>query len=276
MRSNLDQFRLEIEKALAGRSNAGEAIRAGLPRDAISRVLRGHEPRFTRIAEICDALDLEFYIGPPRDAPAAPAPAAPAQDETTQGPGTLAYPLEVARSLQRSAWDIVRLAVGAGRNPIPRELWPIIAAQFGDEPAIVNGTIPPGTRPVDVIELEAAAGGSGQPMRNGVVGQVWFRHGWLERRGLDPEHCVVMGVAGDSMAPLFPDGCSVLVNRAHTEWEPPGVYIVRTAGGLVIKRAARAADGAAIMQSDHPDWPDEPLPEAAVIVGRVRWMAHGV
>ena len=274
MRSNLDQFRLDIEKALDGRSRAGESKRAGLPDDAISRVLRGHEPKFTRIAEICEALDLEFYVGPPRDAPAAPA--GPAQDETTQGPGALAYPLEVARSLQRSAWDIVRLAVGAGRNPIPRELWPIIAAQFGDDPAVVNGTIPPGTRPVDVIELEAAAGGSGQPMRNGVVGQVWFRHGWLEVRGLDPERCVVMGVAGDSMAPRFPDGCSVLVNRAHTEWEPPGVYIVRTAEGLLIKRAARAEDGAAIMRNDHPDWPDEPLPEAAEIMGRVRWMAHGV
>ena len=274
MHKAVEQLRREVETAMEGRSVTGEAERAGLPRDAFRTILRGVDPGLSRVADICDALGLELYIGPPRDLPPQPQPAEPADPEPA--PGALGYPLEVARSLQRSAWDIVRLAVGAGRNPIPRELWPIIAAQFGDEPAVVNGTIPPGTQPLDVIELDAAADGSGQPMRNGVVGQVWFRHGWLERRGLDPEHCVVMGVAGDSMAPRFPDGCSVLVNRAHTEWEPPGVYIVRTAEGLVIKRAGRAADGAAIMQSDHPDWPDEPLPEAAEIVGRVRWMAQGV
>ena len=43
------------------------AIKKGLPQDAIRSVLRGHVPKLERAAEICAALGLEFYIGPPRE-----------------------------------------------------------------------------------------------------------------------------------------------------------------------------------------------------------------
>ncbi len=53
------------------------AKKAGLPDDALRSVLGGHDPKAGRLAEICRALDLEFYIGPPRaPAPAESAPAA--------------------------------------------------------------------------------------------------------------------------------------------------------------------------------------------------------
>ena len=42
------------------------ATDAGLPAHAIRFVLDGHEPKVGRAAEICRALGLEFYIGPPR------------------------------------------------------------------------------------------------------------------------------------------------------------------------------------------------------------------
>lgn len=42
------------------------AQRAGLNRDAIRSVLRGRSPSVDRAAEICRALGLEFYVGPPR------------------------------------------------------------------------------------------------------------------------------------------------------------------------------------------------------------------
>ena len=44
------------------------ALQAGLNRDAIRSVLRGRVPSIERAFEICSALDLEFYIGPPRSA----------------------------------------------------------------------------------------------------------------------------------------------------------------------------------------------------------------
>lgn len=43
------------------------AVDGGLPQDAIRSVLNGHSPSFQRLEQICDALDLELYVGPPRD-----------------------------------------------------------------------------------------------------------------------------------------------------------------------------------------------------------------
>ena len=42
------------------------AVDAGLPQNAIRSVLRGREPGSDRLAEICRARELEFYVGPPR------------------------------------------------------------------------------------------------------------------------------------------------------------------------------------------------------------------
>ena len=61
------------------------ALESGLPQDAIRSVLKGHSPRLDRVEEICEALGLELYIGPPGrgaepenhdgvDRPAAPRP----------------------------------------------------------------------------------------------------------------------------------------------------------------------------------------------------------
>ena len=267
-------IRRELEER--GLSAYRAAIDAGLPENAIRTVLAGHEPKVGRLAQICDALGLEFYVGPSRGDVPPPNDAQASRPPERTVAGRLPVPVDVARSIQRSAWEMVRLAVGAGRNPIPDDLWPIIASQWGEAPPIGNENIPAGSGPVEVIQLEAAAGGSGEPMRNGFKGRVWFRRGWLERRGLKAEDCMVIGVKGDSMEPTLPGGCSILVDRASTDWEPPHVLVVRTDEGLVIKRAARGEDGAAIMQSDHPDWPDAPLPAGAEIVGRVRWMACGL
>ena len=64
-----DEFRTLIEQAL--RVRGVSAIRAArsakLNRDAIRSVLRGRSPSFERVAEICDALDLDFHIGFRRD-----------------------------------------------------------------------------------------------------------------------------------------------------------------------------------------------------------------
>lgn len=62
------EFRRVIRERLEelGGKVHGTAVAAGLPKDAFRSVLGGHPPSFPRIAEICEALDLEFYIGPVR------------------------------------------------------------------------------------------------------------------------------------------------------------------------------------------------------------------
>ena len=50
-----------------GQSQYRAALNSGLPQDAIRSVLNGHVPRLNRVEQICRALGLELYIGPPRD-----------------------------------------------------------------------------------------------------------------------------------------------------------------------------------------------------------------
>ena len=58
-----------IRRRLAekGQSKYRAAVNGGLPQDAIRSVLKGHVPRLNRVEQICRALRLELYIGPPRD-----------------------------------------------------------------------------------------------------------------------------------------------------------------------------------------------------------------
>ena len=81
-------IRAHAERALGPRSSHAVATAAGLPRNAIYQFLRGHEPRAERLAEICAAVGLEFYAGPPRLEP----PRASAR----RTPAILAYPVEAA------------------------------------------------------------------------------------------------------------------------------------------------------------------------------------
>ena len=59
-----DVIRRELERR--GTNAYRAAVDAGLPQNAIRSVLRGREPGSERLAEICRALELEFYVGPPR------------------------------------------------------------------------------------------------------------------------------------------------------------------------------------------------------------------
>ena len=63
------------------------ALESNLPGTAIRHVLEGKQPRLSRLVEICEALDLELYVGPrrvqnleklPAISRSAPAPGTPA------------------------------------------------------------------------------------------------------------------------------------------------------------------------------------------------------
>ena len=62
-------FAEAVRRRLAerGQSQYRAALNSGLPQDAIRWVLNGHVPRLNRVEQICRALGLELYIGPPRD-----------------------------------------------------------------------------------------------------------------------------------------------------------------------------------------------------------------
>lgn len=218
-------------------------------------------PSVDRAAEICDALGLEFYVGPPRES-------RPGEVE-----GQPPLPL---RDLEMSARTLNRVVANAGGDPIPDDLWPVLAVRHGGGVPFAANENVPGARPINVVEFAAAAGGGAEAFDEAVSGRIWFRRDWLDQRGLDPTQCAVIGVRGESMYRTLPDGCSILVDRQRTELVDRAIFVVRAEDGLVVKCARRRNGGDWAFVSEHKSW--RPLPWSAVaeVIGQVVWMARAL
>ena len=239
MPSALDDFHTTVDCALVGRSKAGTATAFGLPRDAISSVLSGHEPRLSRVAEVCAALGLEFYVGPPR-------PGVEAGANAPLSPDSL-------RELEAGARILNRVVVDAGGDPIPDDLWPALVpernipapASLSTQDALLveaanEGDLPPGARSMGAREVKAAAAGGAVNLDEAPEkGRIWFRRDWLDGHGIDTTQCVVIRVRGESMEPTLADGCSILVDRARTRRRDGGIFVIDTGEGLIVKRLGK-------------------------------------
>ena len=133
----------------------------------------------------------------------------------------------------------------------------------------------PAIRPVEVVELAAAAGVGAEVYDETVVGRLWFRRDWLQSNGLDPDQCNVISVRGESMEPTLPDGCSILVDRSQRRRRrrEGRIFVMRTEDGLVVKRAGKDAEGQWQIASDNPRWKQAPWSDDTEIIGEVRWSA---
>ncbi len=142
-----------------------------------------------------------------------------------------------------------------------------------DEPAEPDNLL---VRPVEVVEVAAAAGGGAEVYDETVTGRLWFRSDWLQRNAIDPSQCNVITVRGESMEPTLPNGCSILVDRSQSRRRRRvgRVFVMRTEDGLVVKRLGKDEDGEWEIRSDHPAWPPVPWSNATGIIGEVRWAAR--
>ena len=132
-----------------------------------------------------------------------------------------------------------------------------------------TATLPhPASRSVPIIEYEAAAGIGRVDLDEVKKGEVRFQRGWLEEHAIDPTRCVVIRVAGESMEPTLPGGCSILINRARVKRKTGYIYAIRTYDGLIVKRLKRA-DNEWQLLSDNPAWPEIDWPDDAKIIGQV-------
>lgn len=258
----------------SGRSARDISLAATGHESAVRDLKRGRDIQMKTAVALCRELGLEFYIGPPRVEALDFERLGPAPGETGG-----ARRADIAGNIRRAIAGMARAAIGLGHNPIEPELWPVLLAHAGETLPAGNESIAAAADSVTVIELEATAGAGtgGELFREEQKGLVWFRRGWLERRGLEAANCVIMGVRGKAMQPHIPDGCSILVDRASREWIEGRILVIWGEEiGLAVKRAAEDENGARIMISDNPYWPDVPLPAGARIIGRVRWLGYGV
>ena len=285
-----------IKQELLDRGTSVRALSAeiSLPPRSLQNILDGKEPRLRRAADICKALGLEFYIGPPRESESLKE--APLLSDITaaldlpagaSGKDILAAIADLAaRAGQADAdgarWQEVQAKLslllqaqqGGGSVTEPAAGYQSVTAVSDDQEA--RGEPGSARRPVDTVaELAAAAGSGAEALDETVTGQLWFRRDWLDARAIDPAQCVVIGVRGESMEPTLPDGCSILVDRSRTRRLSGHVYVLHTDEGIVVKRLVHGADGW-LLASDHPAWKDRDWPDESEVIGEVRWMARGL
>ena len=242
------------------------AIEAGLPDNAIRHLLDGHEPKAGRLAEICRALGLEFYVGPPRGeadpsqasvaATAEPPPAAESTAAVVEAVREEMAGLRAELSCLKPARDDLEDASAL--------------AQLGDGFGSSQET-----RQVEVVQYSAAAGGGAEEAEERIVGTLAFCRQWIDRHALRPGSCAVIDVRGESMEPTLWNGASILFDRSRGEWRPGDIFVIRIPDqGLVAKRAGEDEAGNWQLLSDHPAWEPEPYPDDAEIIGQVVWTAR--
>ena len=72
------------------------------------------------------------------------------------------------------------------------------------------------------------------------------------------------------MEPLLGDGVTIFVDRSQKEIAGGGIFVVRTPGGVFVKRVMRRPDGKVVLLSENPVYPAETLlPDEVEVIGRV-------
>lgn len=102
-----------------------------------------------------------------------------------------------------------------------------------------------------------------------------YRRSWFQKHGLKPERVRRFRVSGDSQEPFLFDGDTVLVNLDETNIVDSKLYAIRYDNDLRIKFLFKKLDGALILRSQNPSYPDEEVSadlanEHIAVVGRVR------
>lgn len=147
----------------------------------------------------------------------------------------------------------------------------LLADYFGVDQSVLGAdVVDPPTIRVARMDVRASAGPGAFVDDAVVLGTETIERGLARRLGLVEGHAAIIRVRGDSMAPGLIDGDHIVVDE--TDRTPPargGIYVVRLAGMLMVKRVARVAGGLSAT-SDNPAAP--PLPEGKIeVVGRVVW-----
>ena len=238
---------------------------AGLPRDAIRNILEGHDPKLSRVEDVADALNLEFYIGSPRgEAWPSQAPIAATTDPSPVPESTAAVVEAVREEMASLRTELSRLK--PARDGLEdTDALVHLGDGFGESQE---------TRHVEIVQFAAAAGGGAEAFEERVVGTLAFCRQWMDRYGLRPLNCVVIDIHGESMEPTLWDGATILLDRSRAEWRPGDIFVVRATDGVVVKRAGEDEAGNRQLLSDHPAWESVPYPDDAEIIGRVVWTAR--
>ena len=209
----------------------------GFSINAVRYILEGRPPSSRRLAEICKALGLEFYVGLPR-----------------MESGTRLDVAQIATQLERLASEARRLAASEREPP----------AKIDDSDLYVSAPR---------YEVLAAAGPGAAIEDEVISGYLGFNKTWLREVGLMADRLAVIEVRGDSMEPTLRERDVVLLDMRTQELRDGGVYTIRRDSDLQVKRLRRQGSNWLIV-SDNIAYPVEPLDESVSVVGRVVWLGR--
>ena len=232
-----------IEEALRrkGTNPSRLAKQNGWSVNAIRYILEGRPPSSRRLAEVCKALDLEFYVGPPRS------------------------PEGSQFDVERLAKELERLASEARR----------IAAQQREERLQIDQKVVHSDAYISapLYEVLAAAGG-GSPVDSEVVRDyLAFNRTWVRDQQLMADELAVIEVQGDSMEPTLCGGDIVLIDLRTQQLSEGNIYTLRRDEGLMVKRLRRRGSEW-IIHSDNLAYAAEPFGPDVSVVGRVVWLGR--
>ena len=212
------------------------ALRAGLPYDAIYRVLM-HEPKLNRAAAVCEALGLEFYIGTRRDTETISAEQPPSTERQLE---------DKLDSLQKTVFE-------------------------GFEKIFKNSNT---DVYVPHHDVRASAGPGAAVAGEDISKFLVFQRGWLHKLGLNPNFLSIIEVAGDSMVPTLAEGTKILIDHSSVAPQSKNIYVIRIDNDLVVKRLVKTQETWRVV-SDNPDYSAfDLLPYNHQIIGRVAWMSR--
>lgn len=128
---------------------------------------------------------------------------------------------------------------------------------------------------IDVADIELSAGsGRDAPEFVETIFKHTYRWESLHRVGVrDASTVKRCRVVGDSMQPMLFHGDMVTVDTANKAIVDVAAYAIVIAGQIKVKRLIRQRDGALVIRSENPAYPDEVIPanelEDVFIIGRV-------
>lgn len=127
-------------------------------------------------------------------------------------------------------------------------------------------------------DVELSAGAGTVNTDNLPSSSLAFRSDWLSRKGINPKHCVIVGVSGDSMEPCLFDGDLVMLDRQATGIKDMRLFgVVDTDGAARVKRLQKL-NGQLLLHSDNRAYPAEARSgeeaDRMTIIGQVVWSGH--
>ena len=265
----MNDFRETVRDALGNRAASRVARDAGLPPDAILRVLRGRDPLLSNARAVAEAVGLDFQIGPM--GVTKPPPWEDLRNEITDLRKVILHadsaPVdgrvgELEADLQHAEAELDRLRAQADPDVSPIQSAP----GWHDEDY-------ESVRRYESEDVALAAGTGTFADQEPAAGEVKFRTSWLRKRRLRAKDLFLVDVSGDSMEPTICDGDSALVDETHRSPRSGKIYALQAGDGPLVKRL-RKRDHRWWADSDNDKYEPQPLDDRARIMGRVVWWAH--